>query len=348
MVGVEDRAGRGDVGVVVGLDAPGQLEDRVEPGADVARLGVLVAAALELADLAQGRLADVVGQVGLLDAFAVVLGVLGLVVAELLADRRELLAQDELALVLVDALLDRLGDLLVDVGLGEVVAGPADQQCQALGDIGRLQKLTLLLVVEVGRVARGVGQLAGVGEALDRVDDLPGVALLQDRDEQALVVAGQVEDGLGRLDVLDQLGLDPQGRAGAGDAALDVGALLGAQHCTRLAAGEAAELLDRRDDAVGRVTVLEAGRHQEAVVIAGAGRVDGGRCGVVELDRDDHAGQDDDVRQGEDGELLQCAHESLLRVESDGLNHDRSPVIPTVPACSLWADAAGPRAVGFP
>ncbi|MFI5426273.1 hypothetical protein [Aeromicrobium sp. UC242_57] len=58
-------------------------------------------------DLAQRSLADVVGQVSLLDAFAVVLRVLGLVVAELLADRGQLLAQDELALVRLDALLHR-------------------------------------------------------------------------------------------------------------------------------------------------------------------------------------------------------------------------------------------------
>ena len=106
VVGIQHRPSRGDVGRVGGLGAPGQLEDHVEPGADVAGLGALVAAALQLADLAQGGLADVLGQVGFLDPGAVVLGALGLVLAELLADGVELLAEQELALALVHPLAD--------------------------------------------------------------------------------------------------------------------------------------------------------------------------------------------------------------------------------------------------
>ena len=127
VVGVEHRARRHDVGGVLGRDVPRQLEHGVEPGPDPRGLGALVAGALELVDLAQQRLAHGVGHVGGLDPGAVVVGALGLALAELLADRGELLAQQELALALLHALADVLTDLVGDLGLGEVLAGPLDQ-----------------------------------------------------------------------------------------------------------------------------------------------------------------------------------------------------------------------------
>ena len=99
---------------------------RIQPG-----LRVLVAGALELVDLAQRGLADVLGQVGGLDPGAVVVGALGLALAELLADRGELLAQQELALALLHALADVVADLVGDLDLGQVVAGPLDQRSRA-------------------------------------------------------------------------------------------------------------------------------------------------------------------------------------------------------------------------
>ena len=56
---------------------------------------------------------------------AVVLRALRLVLAELLADGGELLAEQELALALLHPLADVVGDLVVDLGLGQVVLGPA-------------------------------------------------------------------------------------------------------------------------------------------------------------------------------------------------------------------------------
>src|SRR5439155_25436710 len=53
VVGVEDGAGRGQVGVVRGADAPRQFEDGVQPGTDPAGLRRLVARPLQPADLAQ-------------------------------------------------------------------------------------------------------------------------------------------------------------------------------------------------------------------------------------------------------------------------------------------------------
>ena len=140
-------------------DVPRQVQHGVQPGADPAALRALVAGAFQLADLAQRGLADLLGQVGGLDAGPVVVGAVGLALAEFLADGGELLAQQELLLRLLHALAHVLGDLVVDLDLGEVVAGPVDQHAQPLGDIGGLQQLPLLHVGQVRRVTGRVGQL---------------------------------------------------------------------------------------------------------------------------------------------------------------------------------------------
>src|SRR6478672_9508750 len=93
VVGVQNLAGRDDIGGIGCRLAPGQLEDRVQPSAEITRLGARVAGSLQLADLAEGRLANVVRQPGFLHPGPVVLRALGLVLAELLADGGELLTE---------------------------------------------------------------------------------------------------------------------------------------------------------------------------------------------------------------------------------------------------------------
>ena len=132
MVGVEHRAGGGDVGrcrrcvTLHGSSSTVSSQVRIQPDSGLWSLD-----ALELVDLAQRGLADVVGQVGCLDPGAVVVGALGLALAELLADRGELLAQQELALALLHALADVVADLVGDLELGEVLARPLDQRARA-------------------------------------------------------------------------------------------------------------------------------------------------------------------------------------------------------------------------
>ena len=58
---------------------------------------------------------------------------------------RQLLAQQELPLLLLHALLDVLADRLGDVQLGQVLAAPGQQLLQPLADVGGLQQLDLLL-----------------------------------------------------------------------------------------------------------------------------------------------------------------------------------------------------------
>ena len=103
VVGVEDLAGRLQVGGVLGRDVPRQVQHGVQPGADPAALGALLAGAFQLADLAQRGLAHLLGQVGGLDAGPVVVGPVGFALAELLADRGQLLAQQEFLLRLLHA-----------------------------------------------------------------------------------------------------------------------------------------------------------------------------------------------------------------------------------------------------
>ena len=153
VVGLEDPRRLHDVETVLGLDAPGQLEHGVEPRADPARLRALVAGALELVDLALDGLADMLGKVTRLELGPIVVGV-GVVavaqLAELLADRIELAAQQELALRLLHALFDVGLDLLAQREVGERVAGPAEDEAEPRLDVERLEHLDLLRQREVG------------------------------------------------------------------------------------------------------------------------------------------------------------------------------------------------------
>ena len=134
MVLVEDRARLVDVEAVLGLDPPRELEDGVEPGADPAVLGALLARALELVDLAarppcgrpragRGRRAWRGSRRGRRRPRPAEL-------AELLADGVELAAQQELALRLLHALFDVGLDLLAQRQVGEGLARPAEDEAQ--------------------------------------------------------------------------------------------------------------------------------------------------------------------------------------------------------------------------
>ena len=292
VVRVEHFAGAGEVGDVLGRDAPGQLEHGVQPGADPGCLGALVAGPLELVDLAEQGLAHGVGDVGLLDPGPVVVGLplrQRLALSQFFADRGELLAEQELALALLHALADVLADLVGDLLLGEVLTGPLDEAGQPLLDVGSLEKLALAVDREVRRVAGRVRDAARVAHLGHRVDDLPGLTALEDRDDESLVLLGELT-GVLRHVLVDGVDLDPEGRAGARHAAADAAALLGLQHRGRGPAAEPADPLDAGDDAVRRVAVLEPRGDEQPAVAAGARGVDRGLGGLVELDRHDHPG----------------------------------------------------------
>ena len=160
----------------------------------------LLAHALEAAELALGLLAHVVGHAGLLDLRAVLVDDRAVVLAELAADRLHLLAQEVLALLLVGAVLDVVADALAHLQLGQALALERQRQLEALGDVERLEQLDLLLEGQVGGVAGGVGERAGLGDRAQEGGDAAVVAaqledLLDDGAVLALELARAAVDG---------------------------------------------------------------------------------------------------------------------------------------------------------
>jgi hypothetical protein len=213
----------------------------------------------------------------------------GVVVAQFLADRLHLLAQEVVALLLLGARLDVVADALADLELGQPLALQPERKLEPLGDVQGLQQLYLLRVVDVGRVAGGVGQHAGLADAPDERGD-------------AAVIAPDLED---LLDGGAVLALQVSGPA-VGRAA-GIGPLFDLDHQTAVgevvrrpgdptvqpvegdrpgAAGEPDPFgnLGHRAD-VGECALVP-GNQQDPVLIAG-----------VNGQRERHAGEDDDVVQ---------------------------------------------------
>ncbi|SKY68933.1 Uncharacterised protein [Mycobacteroides abscessus subsp. abscessus] len=212
-----------------------------------------------------------------------------------------MLAKQEFLLLLLHPVADVVGDLVGDLGLGDVLAGPVDQQLQSFTDIRRLEELSLLDVVEPRRVARRVGEIRRVGHLVDRVDDLPRLTTLQHGQYELLVLGGQ-RLGLGRrLDVVDLGYLDPQCVAVAGGSGADVGARFALDDGSLHTAGHTPDLHDRRQNAIGGIPVVQAGSDQQFSGLTGPGRVHCRLSSVVERHRHNHAGQDDQIRNEEDG-----------------------------------------------
>ena len=88
----------------------------------------------------------------------------GVVLAELLADRLHLLAQEVLALLRLGAGLDVVADPAADLQLGEPLALQLERQLEPLGDVERLEQPRLSARLRVGGVAGGVGERAGLGD----------------------------------------------------------------------------------------------------------------------------------------------------------------------------------------
>ena len=132
VVGVEHLARGGDVGVVLGASRSTAARARCRARCGSSRpRGSGRSRARACRPRAARPRAPSSGRSAALDAGAVVVGAVGLVLAELLADRGELLAQQELALALVHALADVVADLLGDLELGEVLARPLEHAAPA-------------------------------------------------------------------------------------------------------------------------------------------------------------------------------------------------------------------------
>ena len=128
VVGVEHLARVDRVEHLVRACAPRDCEQPVEVAADHLRLGRALAHPLEARELLVGLLAHLLRHPGLLDLRPVLLDDGRVVLAELLADRVHLLAQQELALLLVHPGVDVLADPLADLHQRETLALELERQ----------------------------------------------------------------------------------------------------------------------------------------------------------------------------------------------------------------------------
>ena len=165
-----------EVEVVLGRLVPRQRGDPLEVGADDAVLGGLRRQRLQALELAVDLAADVLGQRDGVELLAQLVGLGGRLVelAELAADGVELLAQDELALALVDLRLDLVLDLRADRDDLELAREDVDQAPQAQGDVDLLEQPLLLLALQAQRAGDEVAERARVVDVGDRELQLLG------------------------------------------------------------------------------------------------------------------------------------------------------------------------------
>ena len=310
MVGVEHLAGQDGVELLLGGLAPRHGQQPVEVGADHRGLAALLAHALEATELLLGLLAHVVGHVGLFDLRAVLLDDVLVVLAQLLADRLHLLAQEVLALLGLGAGLDVVADPRADLQLGEALALEGQGLLEAGGHVELLQELELLLEGQVGGVARGVGQGAG---AADRADELAhaavGLAQLEDLVDHGAVLALELLGPvIGRVLIGDADRGGAQLAVGVLFDVLGAGAVQAAHGGGHGAAGklDALEHVGERADR-GRLAV-DRGDEQDLLLAGGVDRERRGRVG----EGDDVVGQDDQgLVGGRVVSVMWCSSRSL-------------------------------------
>ncbi len=246
---VEDLLGRGEVDGVVAAHAPRQLEHAVQPGADPALLGRLRAGALEAVDLLGDEVVGRLRDVERVEPGAVLADDVAVVLAQLLADRGQLLAQQVLALLAVDALGDVVADRLGDLQLGEVLAGPRQDELDAVGHRDRGQHLAPAVLVEVGPRDDPVGERARLRRRAEQLGQPARAAQLGDRLEHDAQLAAEGLDAGRRPGVADDLdvgvGRPALGRVDGGDA----GPRLDAHDRHRLPGRKGADVGHLGDDA---------------------------------------------------------------------------------------------------
>ena len=212
VVGVEGLAGARRVERLVAPLRPRHGDEPVEVRADHRRLGVLPHR-LEAPKLALGLRLDLVGHPGFLDLRPVLVDDGALVLAELLADRVHLLAEEPLALLLLRALLDVVADAPAHLQLGEPLALDREGELEPLDDVDGLEQLDALRERHVGRVRARVGERTRVGDRAEELTDaVVGVAQVEDLLDDGAVLALELARLDGRrvlVGLLLDLGAEP-------------------------------------------------------------------------------------------------------------------------------------------
>ena len=159
---VEDDRGLADVEVVLGRDVPGQADEPVHVGADDADLGGCGRDPAHALDFLERAGLHVVGHARALDLLAelVDLGLLRVVLAELALDGLQLLAEDVLALGLVELRLDLGLDAALQLEDLDLAGEEGRHELEPLDDVERLEQLLALLGRHVRAVRDHVGEQA--------------------------------------------------------------------------------------------------------------------------------------------------------------------------------------------
>ena len=298
---VQDASRLDQVVVVLGAHVPGDVQHPVQVCADPPVFRVLLAGALQPVELAVDLGEDAFRHLRLRNPLAIAGNDVASTLVQLLLDRLQLLAQQELTLSLFHALGDIAADLLLQRGVGQDRLGPADQKGEALLEVERLQDLHLLLGRQVRRVAGKVCQVAwslGGAQKLHDLRDAPG---LDEVLQQGAVLARELERLLSRgFGVEQRVGLDPEGAADVGLAAAKPGAILAPDHEGLGAGWQLCRLAQAGGRANGAELAVDA-RNKQDQAVALAGSLDRSFL-VVALDGkgDRHVWEDDDVVHGED------------------------------------------------
>jgi hypothetical protein len=344
MVLVEDAPRLLEVDRLLRRQLPWQLDQPVEIGADHAVFGRRLGHALEPAQLAPRLVLDLLRHLGLGDRLAELgdLVVLAVGFAELLLDRRHLLAKQHLALPLVERGAGLLADLLRQPQhlnpLGEETRHAVD----AGGEIDRLEHLLLLFQSQVEIGGDDVRQCAGVGDRVDLLHHL--LRHLGQQLERLQRLALEVDEArldLGRLGLA--LGLDDPLDAGDQEwpavEELDHPEALFALGDGMMASVLAGQVADDIGDRADPIEVDHAGVVDVAVALGedadlpfAAHRVlgRGDRARPAERHRHHHAGEQHQLAHRDDGDgivrdrpLAGGAGLGFFRAEGLGLCHVR-------------------------
>ncbi len=283
VVGVEHLAGVGGVEPLLGALRPRHRDQPVEVVADHRGLGRLLALALEPAQLFLGLLGDRLGHPRLGDLRLVLLDQAALVLAQLLADRVHLFAQEVLALLFLGAGLDVVADLAAHLQLGQPLALQLDRGLEPGGDVERVEQAQLLLEAEIGAEAGGVGQGAGLVDRAQEGGDAAVVAAqLENLLDHGAVLAHQLLGVLVvRVTVVELLHVDPQQLrvVGVGDRGPGEAAVQPEHGRDRLAAARVPALDHLGDDARAGELALAAREQEDALLLADLDRQGGGDGG---------------------------------------------------------------------
>ena len=216
----------------------------------------------------------------------------------------QLAAQQQLALLLVEIVGDVGADLVLQLEVGERLAHPLEHQLEPRFDVDGLQQLDALVHRELGRVRRGVGELARVVDPGEHVGDPAGAAVLENRLDDRAVLAGELAGAGGGRSLVELLDLHVQRAVRAELAGADPAAADAADDEGPGSVGKVARALDRGDGPDAGEPAVDTRHEHDPVAGIGGRRARPLRLVGLERDRDHHLRQHDALSEGQQGQEL--------------------------------------------